>query len=150
MESPVEKADRLGRRRTRLLFVVAIILISQQASFDLILDRAGGPLRTVDMVALGGWVALVIAALAALMSGGSYFHSREIRALTNDELSRANRSRALAGGFVIAIVTAVVVFVVASFREVTAPEAIHAIVTVGLAGALLRFATLERKAEASA
>src|SRR5690606_39410765 len=63
-----------------------------------------------------------------------------------DELSRANRSRALAGGFVVTILTAVVVFVASFFREISAPEAIHAIVTLGLAGTLLRFASLEMKA----
>lgn len=148
MESTVDKADRLGRRRWRLFFVVAIILVTQQASFDRMLDYTGGPLRTVDIVALTAWVVLVIAALVALMTGGSYFHSREVRKLMDDELSLANRARALAAGFVITILTAVVVFVVSFFSDVSAPEGVHAIVTVGLAGALLRFATLERKAHA--
>ena len=92
-------------------------------------------------------IVLVTAALAALMTGGMYFQSREVRALMNDELSKANRSRALAGGFVITILTAVVVFVVSFFSEVSGTEALHAVVTVGLAGALLRFAMLERKAD---
>jgi len=149
MESPVDKADRLGRRRWRLFFVVAIILVTQQASFDRILDHTGGPWRTVEIVALSGWVVLVIAALAALMTGGAYFHGREVRKLMNDELSNANRSRALAGGFAIAILTAVVLFVVSLFRDnVSAPEAIHGVVTVGLGGALLHFVRLERKAHA--
>jgi hypothetical protein len=148
MESTVDKADRLGRRRWRMLFVVAIILVTQQASFDRILDRADGPLSTAGIVILAAWVVLVIAALAALMTGGMYFQSREVRKLMDDELSKANRSRALAAGFVVTILTAVVVFVVSFFSEVSAPEAIHAIVTVGLAGALLRFAALERKAHA--
>ena len=146
MESPVDKADRLGRRRVRLFFIVAIILVTQQASFDRILEFTAGPLRTVDIVALSGWVVLVLAALAAMITGGSYFQGRKIRELMNDELSRANRSRALAGGFVVTILTAVVVFVASFFREISAPEAIHAIVTLGLAGALLRFASLELKA----
>ncbi len=149
MESSVDNADRLGRRRWRLFIVVGLLLITQQASFDRILDRTGDPLRTVDIVALSGWVVMVVAALAALMTGGSYFHGREVRKLMNDELSRANRSQALAGGFVISVVTAVVLFVVSLINgDVSAPEAIHAIVTVGLAGALLRFAMLERKAHA--
>jgi len=147
MESPVAKADRLGRRRMRMFFVVGLILITQQASFDRLLEHGSGPLRAVDITLLSAWIVLVIAALAALMTGGMYFQSREVRELMNDELSKANRSRALAGGFVITILTAVVVFVVSNFREVSGPEALHAIVTVGLAGALLRFAMLERKAD---
>ena len=146
MESPVAQADRLGRRRIRLFFVVGIILITQQASFDRLLEH-GCPLRAVDIALLGAWIVLVTAALAALMTGGMYFQSREVRALMNDELSKANRSRALAGGFVITILTAVVVFVVSFFSEVSGTEALHAVVTVGLAGALLRFAMLERKAD---
>jgi hypothetical protein len=148
MESPVDKADRLGRRRMRLFFIVGFLLIAQQASFDRILD-AGNPLRTGDIVALSAWVVMVVVALAALMTGGTYFHGREVRNLMNDELSRANRSRALARGFVITILVAVVLFVVSLFRnDISAPEAIHGLVTVGLAVALLRFATLERKAHA--
>jgi sterol desaturase/sphingolipid hydroxylase (fatty acid hydroxylase superfamily) len=149
MESPIDKADRLGRRRLRLFFVVGFILITQQASFDRFLDGIDGPLRTVDIVALTAWVVLVIAALAALMTGGTYFHSREVRKLMNDELSKANRSDALAGGFMIVVLTAVVLFVASFYWDVSAPEAIHAIVTLGLAGSLLRFATLERKAHAN-
>ena len=149
MESPIAKADRLGRRRIRLFFVVGIILITQQASFDRLLEHGNGPPRTVDIVLLAAWIVLVIAALAALMTGGMYFQSREVRDLMNDELSKANRSRALAGAFVITILTAVAVFVVSFFKDIAASEAIHAIVTVGLAGALLRFAMLERKADAN-
>ena len=146
MESPIDQADRLGRRRLRMFFVVGVILITQQASFDRILDRADGPASPAGIVLLAAWVVLVIAALAALMTGGMYFQSREVRRLMDDELSKANRSRALAAGFVITILIAVVVFVVSLFEDVSAPEAIHATVTVGLAGALLRFAALERKA----
>jgi divalent metal cation (Fe/Co/Zn/Cd) transporter len=149
MESPIDKADRLGRRRLRLFFVVGIFLITQQASFDRILDRTDAPLRTVDIVSLSAWVVLVIAALAALMTGGMYFYGREVRRLMNDELSKANRSDALASGFLITILTAVVLFAASFYWDVSAPEAIHAIVTLGLAGALLRFATLERKAHAN-
>jgi hypothetical protein len=151
MESPIEQADRLGRRRLRMFFVVGVILITQQASFDRILDRFDdGPLSTAGLIVLASWVVLVIAALAALMTGGMYFQSREVRKLMDDELSRAHRARALAAGFVITILTAVVLFVVSLFRDdVSAPEAIHGIVTVGLAGALLRFAMLERKADAN-
>jgi 4-amino-4-deoxy-L-arabinose transferase-like glycosyltransferase len=146
MESPVDQADRLGRRRLRMFFVVGIILITQQASFDRIIDRAEGAPSTAGIVVLASWVVLVIAALAALMTGGMYFQSREVRKLMDDELSRANRARALAAGFAITIVTAVIVFAVSLFEPVSAPEAIHAVVTVGLAGALLRFAALERRA----
>ena len=46
------------------------------------------------------------------------------------------------------ILTAVVLFVASFYWDISAPEAIHAIVTLGLAGSLLRFATLERKADA--
>lgn len=148
MEAPIDKADRLGRRRLRLFFVVAIILVTQQASFDRILEFDSGPLRTVDIVALTGWVVLVIAALAALLTGGMYFQSREVRQLMDDEPSRANRSRALAAGFVTMVIAAVVVFVASFFREITAPEAIHAIVTLGLAITLMRFSVLERRAYA--
>lgn len=149
MESPVDKADRLSRRRMRMLFFIAIVLVTQQASFDRMLEYSGGPLRTVEIVALTAWVVVVIAALAALATGGMYFQSREVRHLMDDELSKANRARALATGFLVTIPTAVVVFVASFFRDISAPEAIHAIVTLGLACSLLRFFALERRDHAS-
>ncbi len=69
MESTVDRADRLGRRRARLFFIVAILLITQQASFSNLLQHGDGPLRAVDWVWLAGWTVMVLAALFALLTG---------------------------------------------------------------------------------
>jgi hypothetical protein len=124
---------------------LALILIIQHASF-FALGSGGAAERAVDHVKFGAWLILSLVLLAALWTGGFWLRSREVRKLMDDELSRANRARALAAGFAITIVTAVIVFAVSLFEPVSAPEAIHAVVTVGLAGALLRFAALERRA----
>ncbi len=64
----------------------------------------------------------------------------------NDESARHNRAKALSAGFMVAILTGVVAFI-ASFFETPEPRvAIHVMVSTGLAGALLRFAALERRA----
>ena len=144
MESAIEKADRLGRKRARVLPVLAILLITQQTTF--FTDRAAQPARMVDWVHLGAWVGLTLVILLLLTHGGGWFRSREVRALMNDEVTRENRRQALAQGFVIAMATTVVCFVVSFFEEVQVRTALHVISSTGLAGALLRFAALERRA----
>ena len=142
MESPVAQADRLGRRRIRLFFVVGIILITQQASFDRLLEH-GSPLRAVDIALLGAWIVLVT---AALVTGGFWLKPRPVRDLMDDDVTKANRASALALGFVLSMATAMALYVVNFVEEVPAGIAIHVIVTCGLAAAMFRFGLLERRA----
>lgn len=143
-ESPstVEKADRLGRRRARVLPVVAMMLIIQQASYF----SNGEGARAVDHVRVGAWAVLSMAVLLLLTTGGAWFRGAEVRALLNDEVTRANRAAALAVGFVCAMLTAIVLFVMRAAWEFSVGEAIHLIVTAGLFSALLRFSFLEKRA----
>ena len=144
MENAIEKADRLGRKRARALPALAILLITQQTTF--FTDASEDPTRAVDWVHLGGWVALTLVILLLLTHGGGWIQSREVRALMNDEVTRENRRKALAQGFIIAMATTIVCFAVTFFEEVPVRTALHVIATTGLAGALLRFAALERRA----
>jgi len=145
MSDAIDRADKLSRRRARLFPVLAILLITQQATF---LNTAthGLPLRTVDMVKISAWVVLVLVLLGALVTGGAWFRGREMRELLNDEVTRANRAAALSAGFVVAAVTGVVCYVVATYEQTDARVAAHVIVSTGLAAALLRFGALERRA----
>ena len=71
-----------------------------------------------------------------------------MRELMNDEVTRANRASALAWGFTMAIVAAIVLYALESFVPdgATTREVIHVITSAGLVTALLRFAFLERRA----
>ena len=144
--SSSDQADRLSRRRARMLPLLAIIYLSQQASY---FASSPGD-RAVDHVKVGAWVLLSLVLLAALTTKGFWLRSREVRDMIDDETTRAHRGDALGWGFVMAILTAIALYFVAMFEPLTAREAIHAIVSLGLAAALVRFGLLERRAHRDA
>jgi hypothetical protein len=137
------EAERLSRRRARMMPLLALILITQQGAFAI---AAESPRRSVDYVTLGAWLLLAAVILAALVTGGFWLKPRPVRALMDDEVTKANRASALSLGFVLSTVTAMVLYVVNFAEPVPAAIAIHVIVTCGLAGAMFRFAVLERRA----
>ena len=69
-----------------------------------------------------------------------------MRELIDDESSRANRLEGLRLGFIIVVLTAIALYLVDEFSPMTAREAIHVILSLGLGAALLRFGILERRA----
>ena len=144
--SDVEVADQLSRRRARTLPILAVIFVTQQAAY--VADRYEGvseAVRTVDHVKIGAWLILSVVLLLALTTGGFWFKSRNVRALLDDEVTRTNRAAALQLGFVTSMVAALVIYVVATFEPMSARDAIHLLVSIGLATALIRFGILERR-----
>lgn len=141
--SNVEKAERLSSRRARMLPFLAVIYISQQATFftDDALDG-----RSVDHVKIGAWLVLSLVMLLALATNGFWFQSAEVRALVNDESTKANRADAMTTGFIFAMLGGMVLYFLNQLEPVTAREAIHVILSLGLGAALVRFGMLERRA----
>ena len=138
-------ADKLTRRRARMLPVLAILFGSQQAMSYSMPDT----MRTVDHVKVAAWLVMSIALLIALATGGGWIRSAGVRALMNDETTQAHRRTALAAGFWAAMATCVVVYAVALFHPVSGMRAVHVVMSVGIGAALLRFGTLERRALAA-
>ncbi len=77
-ESDVETADRLSRRRARLLPVPAVLFLSGQAIFALGPDD---PAPAVDRAKVAAWLIWALALLFLLATGGGLFRSRRVRAL---------------------------------------------------------------------
>ena len=145
--SEVDQAEALGRRRARMLPMLAIIFITQQISFFASeAERTSAVIRSVDHVKFGAWLVLSLVLLGALYTGGFWFRSRAVRALMNDEITQANRASALSLGFLIAMLTAIGLYLVDMVEPVGTRVAIHVIVTLGIAAALIRFGALERRA----
>lgn len=141
--SDFETAERLSRRRARMLPVMAVLFLSGQTIFAIGPDD---PSRTVDQVKVAAWLVWALALLLLLATGGAVFRSKSIRALMDDEATRAHRAQAYAVGFWVAIGTSIGIYALTAFDRVMPREAIHIILTASLAGALLTFGFLERRA----
>jgi hypothetical protein len=138
-----ERAERLSKRRARALPVLGIVFLAQQASF---LSMPEQSTRPVDHLKIGAWLVLTIVLLAGLATGGAWFRPRAVRDLVNDESTRVHRQVAYVYGFWAAMGTALGLYVVNMFEPVSGRDAVHIIVTVAVATALLNFGMLERRA----
>lgn len=143
-----ERADFLSRRRARMLPMLAILYFMQQTTYYR--STANPHPRPIDHVWVGAWVILSLIILAGLATKGFWLQPREVRELIDDESSRANRLEGLRIGFILAVLTAVLLYFVDQYSTMTAREAIHIILSIGLGAALLRFGMLERRAHRDA
>ncbi|MGB7654943.1 MAG: hypothetical protein WBL74_05635 [Novosphingobium sp.] len=135
-------ADRLTKRRARMMPALAVLFLAQQASY---FSRIPGE-RLVDHVRIGAWVALSAVLLAVLTTGGFWLRSAAVRALMNDEVTRANRAAAMQFGLVLALGGGIALYPFIDQLGLNARQVIHLIVSLGLAAAMLRFGMLERRA----
>lgn len=142
-ESDSAKAERLSRKRARSLPILAVIFVAQQATF---FAGFGQGDRTVDNVQVGAWLILSVVLLLVLTTGGGWIYSRAVRDLANDELTRAHRSDAFRVGYLAAMFGCIVLYVISLIEQLTGREAVHMVMTIGIAVALLRFGFLERRA----
>ncbi|MEA3061740.1 MAG: hypothetical protein QOJ94_1521 [Sphingomonadales bacterium] len=138
--SPVERADRISRRRARLLPVLGILFIAGQ---PLYFANIGYRLANLRAAA---WLAWALVLLAALAFAGGRFAGAAVRDMVEDEVSRSNRLRAYATGFWAASLCTVTLFAFSLFDNLKAQESLHIILTAGIGAALLRFGALERRA----
>ena len=137
----VEKAERLGRSRSRVFFVLAMVFFAGQSLYF------GAPDSTRDSVPrVGAWLILVCLMLMLLATGGFLLSGRKVRHLLNDESARANRVAAQAVGFWATILSLIAVYVESMFDPVTLNEAVHIVGTIGVGAALISFAVRERRA----
>ena len=146
--SVFERADFLSRRRARMLPFLAILYFIQQTTY--FRSTANPHPRPVDHVWVSAWVVLSLIILAGLATRGFWLQPREVRELIDDESSRANRLEGLRIGFILAVLTAIVLYIIDQFWPMTAREAIHIILSIGLGAALMRFGMLERRAHQGA
>jgi hypothetical protein len=139
-----ERADHLSRRRARMLPMLAVMFLLQQSSF--FFDRFDTGARPVDHIKIGAWVVLSIVLLLALATGGFWLKPKRIRDLMDDDNTRANRAEAFRIGFLVTMIAGIGLYFASLFEPVSGREAIHILMTFGIASALLRFGFLERRA----
>src|SRR5215213_599552 len=137
-----EKAERLSSRRARMLPFLAVIFLSQQVTYFTTVRGY----EHVATVKISAWLLLSIVLLAALATKGFWFQPKEVRDLIDDENTRANRNEAMRWGFVFGMGSAIGIYVLTMFEVVTGREAVHIVLSFGIAAALLRWGVLERRA----
>jgi hypothetical protein len=139
-----ETAEMLSRRRARMLPVLAVLFLAQQGTYFSHHDESN--MRTVGHLQVSAWIVLSIVLLAALVTGGSWFRPRAVRAFLNDEVTRAHRAKALETGFIATMTAAIALYFFSLFAPHGGRAAIHSLLSVGIACAVIRFGQLERRA----
>ena len=137
-----QKAEWASQFRSVLMAAMAVVLLGHAWSVD---DTTG-----MDPVLHhGGWALSILAyllliALPAWRGKGSLFEfTRRIVRIMDDEVSMANRSRALQAGFWTAMLLGLVLYFVSLEWELGLRHTLRILVNVSLAVALLRYAWLE-------
>jgi uncharacterized membrane protein len=139
-----EKAEYLSRRRARMLPALAVIFLSQQASF--FSQMSGSGHVSAEKAKISAWLVLSVLLLFGLATKGFWLEPKEVRDLIDDENTRANRNEAMRWGFLFAMGSAIAVYVLTMLDTVTGREAVHIIMSFGIAAALLRWGLLEKRA----
>lgn len=146
--SVAEKAEYLSKRRARMLPALAVIFLSQQATF--ISQMSGGEHVSAEKVKISAWLVLSVLMLFGLATKGFWLEPKEVRDLVDDENTQANRNEAMRWGFLFAMGASVATYVLTMFDTVTGREAVHIVLSFGIAAALLRWGVLEKRAHRDA
>ena len=122
----IEIADRISRRRVLGMTLAALAFLGVQ-----IVAR---PVFRSDGYGASGWRAYAWAfnatlLLLLLLPVGGYLFGRRVRALINDEVSRSNSRAATAAAFWLAMLMALVAYVLPPSVGLTAREAAYLVVT---------------------
>ena len=138
-----EKAEFLSKRRARMLPALAVIFLSQQATF---IAQMSGEHVSAEKAKISAWLVLSVLMLFGLATKGFWLEPKEVRDLIDDENTQANRNEAMRWGFLFAMASAIGVYVLTMFDTVTGREAVHIVMSFGIAAALLRWGILEKRA----
>ncbi|MBB3860141.1 hypothetical protein GGQ88_001402 [Novosphingobium hassiacum] len=141
MTDSAEAADRLSLRRVRALQVVMILFAAQAGR-----PQVDMPDRAVEYVGHFAWLVMALVLFMVLRTGGFWLRNPELRALANDEVTRAHRAEAMEWGFTAAILVAIGGCVVASLTAMPSVFAFKLVILIGLFVAVFRFVKLERAA----
>lgn len=140
MAGTVERADRVSRARALAAPFAGLALLSVQQWLFF-----GQEWEQVGIVQLGIWLVLAVLAIAVLLSGGLWFVPRSVRRLAEDGETARNRQMAITAGFVVAMITALLVFAVSPFEPLSAQRAAHIITSVSLGCAFVTFGIAESR-----
>ncbi len=139
-------AERVQRRRNRMLWVPILFFIWQGVYFSGF-ATPHTPLRTVELVSLGSHLFLGVVLLVLLATGGGWRYSKAVRAMLDDEATRAHRAQAYAWGFWALALCILALYAASPFVRLELGEVAHILLSVAVAVPALRFLMLERRAD---
>src|SRR4051812_28426202 len=121
-KSAAEIAERLSKRRAKIMLFQGLLFMIWQANFFTSPHGEWRELRSVDQVKISAFIVWAAVLLVVIATGGGWFRSPEVRALLNDETTRAHRQMAQASGFWSAMVAALALYLLSLFSEVKVVE----------------------------
>ena len=145
--SPSQIAERAQRRRNAMLWLAPMLFFIWQGAYFSSYATPHGPLRAVEIVSLGSHLFLGLVLLFLLATGGGWRHGKAVRALLDDEATRAHRAQAYAWGFWALAACVAALYVAAPFVHLALGEIAHILLSVAVAVPALRFVMLERRAD---
>jgi hypothetical protein len=144
--SPSAIAERTQTIRNKMLWLAPMLFFIGQGALFSSFARPHTPLRTVEIVSLGSHVLLALVLLMLLATGGGWKHGKVVRALLDDEATRAHRAQAYAAGFWAVALCALGLYVAAPFVSFATGDIANVLLTVVVVVPALRFVMLERRA----
>lgn len=145
--SLIDQADRMQRRRTRIMTSQGLLFLLWQGSYFTSRPDLSEPLRRVEQVQLSAYVFWAAALLLLLSTGGGWWRSKAVREMANDEVTRANRRSAYVWGYWGVILGCLGFYVAALFEPLSLMDAIHTLLSLGVVLPMMRFVYLERRSE---
>lgn len=146
-QSLVDQADRLQRRRTRVMTAQGLLFLIWQASYFSSRPDLTEPLRRVTQVQVSAYIVWAAALLLLLGTGGGWWRSKAVREMANDEVTRDHRRSAYVWGYWAVVLGCLGLYVAALFEPLSLMDAIHTLLSVGVVLPMLRFVFLERRSE---
>ena len=136
--SDIEQAERVSRTRSLIMAVMAVVLLILG-----LLGWSDGSSSMTPMLRHGSWAITILFWLIILFTGGWLRLSPSIRSVINDEVSLANRSRALQTGFWTAMLLALALYFASLNWTISLREGLRILTDLTIAAALIRYAWLE-------
>jgi hypothetical protein len=136
-----ELADRVTRRRARMMPFLAILFLAGQPLYF-----ARNQIAIDTQVKTAVWLVWAAILLLALATAGGHFRGKAVRDLVEDEVTHANRLRAYAAGFWTAMATVFGIYGLSVFDNIQGRESLHLVITFSVAVALITFGALEKRA----
>jgi len=138
-------AFRIERRTDRILVASGAMFAVWQLAFFTVVHSPTRPVRTVDVVGTTGLLAWAGALLMLIATGGGAFRAKEVQEILNDELAKAQRSRAFQNAFWTLMFVAFGGYVITAFVDLPARLLAHVSLSAGVLSAVLTLVYLRRR-----